>query len=130
MEKRKLGRPKAIIDWKQVGQLLEAGCQAVGIAAMIGVDEDTLRRRCEVDNKMLFTEFTQQKKAKGNDQLHAKQYQTAMSGNTTMLIWLGKQRLGQAEKSEVKNEVDQKVSGSIGVSFIDYRANLSTETEG
>lgn len=130
MTKRKAGRPKAIIDWKQVGQLLEAGCGAMGISAILGIDENTLYRRCEIDNKVNFGTFSQQKKAKGDEQLRTKQYQTAMSGNVTMQIWLGKQRLGQADKSEVKSEVDQKVSGNIGVSFIDYRANLSSETEG
>ena len=42
------------------------------------------------------------------------QWKAADKGNVTMLIWLGKQILGQAEKSEVKweNPVD-------GVEFID-----------
>ena len=42
------------------------------------------------------------------------QWKAADKGNVTMLIWLGKQVLGQAEKQEVKweNPVD-------GVEFID-----------
>ena len=98
---RKPGRPRAIIDWQQVGKLLEAGCQATGIAEIMGVEEDTLRKRCPVDNKCSFSEFSQQKKAKGDEQLRVKQYQTAMAGNVTMQIWLGKNRLGQADKSEM-----------------------------
>lgn len=84
--------------------MLEAGASAVGIAATIGCDEDTLRKRCPGDNNCTFSEFSQQKKAKGDELLRVKQFQTAMQGNVTMQIWLGKQRLNQADKSENKNE--------------------------
>lgn len=33
--------------------------------------------------------------------LRRRQYLEAMKGNTTMLVWLGKQRLGQKDKSEI-----------------------------
>jgi len=99
--KRKAGRPKAEIDWQNVARLLEAGASGVGIAATIGVDEGTLRKRCESDNNCSFSEFSQQKKAKGDELLRTAQFKTAMAGNVTMQIWLGKQRLGQAEKHEL-----------------------------
>jgi hypothetical protein len=97
---RKAGRPKVEIDWDKVGKMLEAGAFATGIAATIGCDEATLYRRCETDNKVSFAAFSQEKKAKGDELLRVKQFQTAMSGNVTMQIWLGKQRLGQVDKSE------------------------------
>lgn len=37
----------------------------------------------------------------GDNLLRAAQYKAAMGGNTTMLIWLGKQRLGQSDKNEL-----------------------------
>lgn len=97
---RSRGRPKADIDWDFVGKMLEAGLSCNSIAASIGVDEGTLRKRCETDNNCLFSEFGQQKRAKGDGMLKAKQFQIAMSGDKTMLIWLGKQRLDQHEKQE------------------------------
>lgn len=105
---RKPGRPKVEIDWDYVGKMLEAGSTAVGIAATIGCDEATLYRRCEKDNKIGFSTLSQQKKAKGDDQLRVQQYKTAMSnksGSVTMQIWLGKQRLGQADKSETTTTI-------------------------
>jgi len=102
---KKPGRPKADIDWNQVGKLLEAGGSAVGIAASIGIIEDTLYNRCKTDLKMDFSAFSQQKKAKGDELLRTKQFQVAMTGDKTMLIWLGKQRLGQSDKMESKSEV-------------------------
>ncbi len=103
--KRSPGRPKAVIDWDKVGKLLEAGASGVGIAATLGIDEGTLRKRSETDHKCSFSEFSQQKKAKGDELLRVAQFNTAMKGNVTMQIWLGKQRLGQADKSESKQEV-------------------------
>lgn len=99
--KRSTGRPKADIDWTYVGKMCEAGGSGVGIAATLGIDEGTLRKRCETDNKCTFSEFSQQKKAKGDELLKSKQFQVAMTGDKTMLIWLGKQRLDQREKQEI-----------------------------
>lgn len=97
----KTGRTQATIDWDTVGKLLEAGCSGESIAAQFGVHRTTLYNRCKADMGVTFSALSQQKKMLGDNLLRAKQYQTAMSGNTTMLIWLGKQRLGQSDKNEL-----------------------------
>lgn len=94
------GRPKANIDWQNVEKMIEAGCTTEGIAATIGVQRDTLYKRCQTDNKVDFSTFCRQKKAQGDEKLRMKQFQTALDGNVTMQIWLGKQRLGQRDKVE------------------------------
>lgn len=104
--KRSTGRPKAVIDWDKVGKLLEAGGSAVGIAAMLGIDVKTLYNRCETDNKITFSAYSQQKLAKGDELLRSKQFQVAMAGDKTMLIWLGKQRLNQSDKSDTNITAD------------------------
>lgn len=43
--------------------------------------------------------------------LRREQYKAAMGGNTTMLIWLGKQLLGQSDKSEQTVKVDEESPG-------------------
>lgn len=116
-----MARPEAIIDWLKVGKLLEAGCDGEGCAAFLGVHPNTLYRACKRDNKISFSDFSQQKRSKGNAQLHVKQYDAAMSGNITMLIWLGKNRLGQADKTEVSGPD----SGPIAVALVDYRAHIT-----
>lgn len=97
----KTGRTQATIDWDTVGKLLEAGCSGESIAAQLGIHRTTLYNRCKADLGLTFSTFSQQKKMLGDNLLRAKQYQTAMSGNVTMQIWLGKQRLGQTDKTEV-----------------------------
>lgn len=99
-----MARPQVEIDWKQVGMLLEAGCQGTEIAAQLGIDPETLYNRCKRDNKMGFTEFSQQKRMRGDNLLRAKQFSLAMDGDKTMLVWLGKQRLGQRDNLTVHNE--------------------------
>ncbi|MBK8677001.1 MAG: hypothetical protein IPN27_11720 [Cellvibrionales bacterium] len=94
------GRPKAVIDWAVVGKLLEAGCAGTDIASQLGIGVDTLERRCRTDNKVTFSAFSQQKRMSGDNLLRAAQYKAAMEGNTTMLVWLGKQRLGQVDRRE------------------------------
>jgi hypothetical protein len=46
-------------------------------------------------------------------QLRAAQFRLALDGNTAMLIWLGKQYLGQTDKHETKNEHTGKDGAAI-----------------
>ena len=101
-----MGRPKVKIDWHEVGEMLKCGCDATVIATTIGVSTDTLYTRSKLDNKLDFSAFSQQKRAQGNDLLRRKQFELALDGNISMLIWLGKNRLGQTDKQEVKAQVN------------------------
>jgi len=94
-----MSKTKVKIDWKQVEYLLMAGCSGVKIAKSLGIHENTLYNRCKDDLKVEFVAFSQQKKAKGDCLLQAKQFESAVKDkNVTMQIFLGKQRLGQIDK--------------------------------
>ena len=96
-----MSKTKVKIDWKQVENLLMAGCSGVEIAASLGIHENTLYKRCKDDLKVEFVAFSQQKKAKGDSLLKAKQFETAIKDkNVPMQIWLGKQRLNQTDKNQ------------------------------
>lgn len=101
---KKMGRPKIIIDYKKLGMLLEAGANGTSIADMMGVNEKSLYRRVKIDTKMTFEEYKRQKREKGLDSLRVKQYEVAIKGNVSMLIWLGKQYLGQKETIDPKQK--------------------------
>ena len=94
------GRPAALIDWKIVDRLLQAGCTGTQIAARVGIHANTLYEACKEAHKCNFSEYSHQKKEHGETLLHEQQFALAMQGNLGMLIWLGKQRLGQKDKSE------------------------------
>lgn len=91
-------RPKADIDWDVVDDLMICGCSGVEIAGHFGINCETLYRRVETDFNMGFSEYLHQKRSDGDAQLRKAQFEVAKNDkNTTMLIWLGKQRLGQKE---------------------------------
>jgi hypothetical protein len=95
--KNKGGRPEVKIDWDQVGEMLQAHCDGAGIAETMGMHPDTLYRRCKEDLGVPFSELAANKKAEGKNLLRMKQFETAMSGDRSMLIFLGKVLLGQKE---------------------------------
>lgn len=90
------------IDWKTVDKLCEIQCLGEEIASILEIDYDTFNLACKREKKMKFTEYFKQKSAGGKRSLRRKQYKTAVNdGNPTMLIWLGKQWLGQTDKKEL-----------------------------
>lgn len=96
-------RPNKPIDWDLVDKLLEAGCLGTEIAANFDMHPNTFYDRCQLEKKMGFTEYQAQKRGKGDSILRAVQFQTAVKDkDRSMLIWLGKQRLGQKEPEKEK----------------------------
>ncbi len=93
---RPSGRPRIFMDWKMIDKLLQSGCNGVEVASALGCHPNTLYERCAVEHNMSFYEYSRLKKAVGNLLIKVSQFEAAVQGNTTMLIWLGKQRLGQS----------------------------------
>lgn len=86
------------IDWKIVDKMLQAGCDGVQIAARIGCCPDTLYNRTQAKFNLAFSAYAAIKRANGDSLLHETQFEVAtVDKDKTMLIWLGKQRLGQRE---------------------------------
>jgi hypothetical protein len=96
----KAGRRHASIDWKIVARLCEIMCTKQEIAGVLGIHEDTLGNRIKQVFGLDFSAYYDQKGAKGRASLRRKQFSAAQKGNTAMLIWLGKQWLGQRDKVE------------------------------
>lgn len=87
------------IDWSRVDNMLISGSNGVECASAIGICPETLYLRCRKEKKLVFSVYSQQKKEHGDAMLRAAQYQLAINDkNPTMLIWLGKVRLGQREQ--------------------------------
>lgn len=88
------GRKQKTIDYELVEKLAGIHCTVEEIAEMCGCSVDTLRRRAEAMEAMA------KGRAVGRASLRRLQFDTARRGNATMQIWLGKQILGQKDKTE------------------------------
>jgi AraC-like DNA-binding protein len=88
-----LARTAKPIDGEVVRRLAAMQCTHEEIAAVVGCSHDTLTRR--------FRKELDVGPQQGKARLRRVQWRQAMKGNTAMLIWLGKQMLGQSDKTEV-----------------------------
>ena len=79
----------ADIDAEQVEQMAMAGATNGMIADVFCVDEATIRRR--------FPEIVKKARALRRIELLKLQWQAAQKGNPALLIWLGKNELGQLD---------------------------------
>jgi hypothetical protein len=99
------GRPKAKIDWAKVDKMLQAHCDGVGIAGLLGINYNTLARATEETQKMNFEEYRRLKQTEGKELLRQTMFSNAMKGDKALQIWLSKQYLGMTEKQEVEQTV-------------------------
>ena len=104
--KKKVGRPKIVLDYEAIERLAGMMCTQEEIASYFDCDVRTLQRDeefCRVYKKGL---------DKGKMSLRRKQY-TMSDTNVTMAIWLGKQYLGQTDKVESDNNNNQNIVFNI-----------------
>lgn len=99
---KKNGRPRIVVDWLVVEKLAVIQCTQEEVAAYLGCSLDTLERDCKREKDITFAEFWRQKRKTGIIQLRRKQWEVAMNGDKTLLIWLGKQYLDQADEQTIK----------------------------
>jgi len=103
-EKNKGGGQIKEIDYKKLDAMCAIHCTGEECAAILNIDYDTLNAGLKRDGNKGFSEYFKLKGAGGKMSLRRKQYDQAMSGNSTMLIWLGKQWLNQSDKNEELNK--------------------------
>ena len=84
-----MARPQKVIDPKLVESLARINCSLDEIAAVLGCEQSTLRRR--------FAGTIKDGRKNFRMSLKRKQYELAMAGNVAMCIFLGKVELGQRE---------------------------------
>lgn len=92
---------KIPINWDDVEKLCSLHCTGEEIAAFLKISYDTLERRIKSDFKMTFAEYYKKYSSSGKLSLRRKQFEMALKGNISMLIWLGKQYLDQADRQEL-----------------------------
>ena len=101
-----IGRPLKEIDWEVVKDLAIAGCTGVEIAAHFNMHAKTFYDKCFKGQGEGFTTFVTRYRNIGAASIRTKQFDKALSGDTSLLIHLGKCRLGDTEnkpEEESKN---------------------------
>ena len=90
-----MARPKKYdIDPKQVEKLAAYGCTNTEIASFFGCSKDLISKS--------YSTNVEKGKDSGRIRLRQLQWRAAERGNIPMLIWLGKQVLGQSDRKEIE----------------------------
>lgn len=109
-------RPLKEIDAKQFEKLCGLQCTKLEICGWFDITDKTLESWCKRTYGKGFSETFEEKRAAGKISLRRAQYELALKGNATMLIWLGRNYLGQSEDVTVKANValdDDALSKSL-----------------
>ena len=92
-----MARPVKEIDSEQVEKLASLYCTLEEIGNFFGVNKSTISRRFATD--------IAKGRSRGRISIRRAQFEAAVNNkNSALLIWLGKQILGQTEKIEIDSE--------------------------
>ena len=95
--------------WQEFDKLCTIQCTLSEMAVYFQCDMDTIEAACKRVHKKTFGEIYAQKRKTGFISLRRRQWAKALQdGNPTMLIWLGKQYLDQADNLNLSGEVGHK----------------------
>ena len=101
-----MGRPKKLLEditvdgWTHLESLVMWASE-VYCAEQLNVSVPTLCERIKERYGLTYLEYQDKRRELLKVNVLKKQYDVAMKGNVTMLIWLGKNLLGQSDKSTV-----------------------------
>lgn len=102
-----MARPKKEINWDVVEKLIECGCSGIEIAAKFRIKSDTFYIRFKQEYKCSFQDYRGETQEAGladlRSMLHAKALHNKAPGNSNLLIFLARTRLGMKEPELFNN---------------------------
>lgn len=108
------GRPRKVLDLGMVEKLAAIQCSEGEMAAVLEIDISTVQRRKSVDPE--FKSAFDRGRATGRVSLRRLQWKAAERGNAAVLIFLGKNYLGQRdhfEDTEAAGEVALRIHAKL-----------------
>ena len=109
MPKKKTGRPQLDIPEEEVYKLAGYGCPNSEIADFFGCAESTIGER--------FRSILVKARAEMKQKLRRKQFEMAEGGDRTMLVWLGKNMLGQSDALDINANLPE-VNVTINANYV------------
>jgi DNA-binding transcriptional ArsR family regulator len=97
-----MARPRKEVDFEKLARVCQYPMTNEDIAAILDLSVDTISRAIKKEYGIGFAEYKDQKQSNLRFTLLAKQIEVAKSGNVAMLIFLGKNYLGQSDKQETE----------------------------
>jgi hypothetical protein len=109
------GRPYKLVSNEKtletLSGLAKIQCTTKEAGAVFNVDEKTFIEFLQRDEKARSVwEFG---KENGKSSLRRAQLKAALEGNTTMMVWMGKQLLGQKDRLDVGGDPDSPIKNEI-----------------
>lgn len=132
MAKGQIRQKRDKIDQKQFESLCAIQCTEDEILSVLNISKKTLIRWCQETYGVDFSTIYAEKRQYGKASLRRLQWKKAEAGSDTMLIWLGKNMLGQTdaiqEKHEINNGIITDLIGALGNAKT-IRGNAESETD-
>lgn len=123
--KKKIGRPLKEIDKVQFEKLCNLQCTLLEIAGFFNCSDDTIERWCKRTYKTTFAECFKTFSQGGKISLRRTQFKLA-ERSAAMAIFLGKQYLGQTDKTEM--DVNTQIQNPLeGISTEDIKKLIDKE---
>jgi hypothetical protein len=107
------GRPPFEFDdneFEKLKSMVRIQCTQAEICGIYGVDDMTLNRALKRRGEPGFSEFYKKHQDEGKASLRRAQWKAAQDGNPTMLVWLGKNNLGQTDRVDVNADVNGSIT--------------------
>lgn len=101
---------------KKLENLGKIQCTTKEAAAVLDVSEPTFIEFIKRYEKA--RDVFEKGKENGKASLRRMQLKAAEAGNVTMMIWLGKQLLGQKDKHEIAGDQNNPIQHQVGVSWM------------
>jgi hypothetical protein len=99
--RKKPGTKPKPINAKQLAALAGMQCSYPEIAAVFGLKKRQFIDRIGADPEL--RELIEEGRANGCASIRRAQFKAAVEGDRTMLVWLGKQYLGQRDREQIEH---------------------------
>jgi DNA-binding CsgD family transcriptional regulator len=114
-----VARPRLEIDERQVLELARIQCTYEEMAAVLGCSTKTLQRH--------YVHLIEKGRLEGKSSLRRSQFTAAHNGSAVLLVWLGKQHLGQTDK--ITTTVKTRDRPRLNIPDADTRPGTGTGTD-